>query len=292
MNNDERDGKLAAAKAVGPKMTRRTFMKTGLAAAAVPAAAAAGGGGSSLKGKRLAMVIDLQRCTGCGACMVSCKSENNVQAGAAWSGRMTKTEGTFPNVRYEYVPTLCNQCENAPCVRACPTRAMVKGDGGITEHWPTKCIGCGTCAVACPYQEIWRNPPAPHRFWRDRAAVLPNCTASPEELSKHVGANVIPHYNPDKERSAPGAGLRYKGIVEKCNFCDHRVREGELPFCVESCPANARIFGDLNDPDSAASRLLKRYRAWRRKEHLGTEPRVYYIRDFNRGRFPATKGGV
>ncbi|MHC4985792.1 MAG: 4Fe-4S dicluster domain-containing protein, partial [Planctomycetota bacterium] len=121
---------------------------------------------------------------------------------------------------------------------------------------------------------------------------IPGCTSAPADITEKVNGNVIPYYNPDKERSAKGAGLRYKGIVEKCTFCDHLVRAGKLPFCVTSCPANARVFGDLNDPDSAVSKLLGKYRPWRLEEHLGTEPKVFYVRDFNPGNYATTKGGL
>ncbi|MHC4563094.1 MAG: 4Fe-4S dicluster domain-containing protein [Planctomycetota bacterium] len=274
-------------------LSRRDFLKRGGAAAAalsVAGSVASAGEGKSLDGARLAMVIDLQRCTGCGGCIFSCKSENNVQAGVAFSSKTTRTVGKFPNVRYEYIPTLCNQCEDAPCVLACPTKAMHKGAGDITMHTPEKCIGCKTCAAMCPYDIPFPNRKNTHRFWRGKKATLPGCTSAPAEVTEKVKGDLIPYYNPDKEKSAKGAGLRYKGIVEKCTFCDHRVVAGKLPFCVESCPANARIFGDLNDPNSAVSKLLNRYRPWRLKEHLGTEPKVFYIREFNPGVYPTTKG--
>ncbi len=278
-------------------LSRRQFLRNTSAGAlaltvGASAASAAAGSASSLKGKKLAMVIDLQRCTGCGGCVISCKSENNIQSGVTFAKRQSRTVGKFPNVRYEFIPTLCNQCENAPCVRACPTKAMHKGDGDITMHTPEKCIGCGTCVATCPYDIPSRNKRETHRFWRGRMATIPHCTSAPADVADEVGGETIPHYNPDKELSAKGAGLRYKGIVEKCTFCDHRAEAGKLPFCVDSCPANARIFGDLNDPDSAVSKLLGKYRPWRLKEHLGTEPKVFYVRAFNPGNYPTTKGWV
>lgn len=279
----------------GDTLSRRDFLKRGGVAAAVlsvagPVASTRDGG--PLEGARLAMVIDLQRCTGCGGCVLSCNSENNVQAGVTFSKRETRTVGKFPNVRFEYIPTLCNHCENAPCVKACPTKAMHKGMGGITMHTPEKCIGCKTCVAMCPYDIPFPNRKKTHRFWRGKKATIPGCTSAPAEVTEQVNGDLIPNYNPDKEKSAPGAGLRYKGIVEKCTFCDHRVVAGKLPFCVLSCPADARIFGDLNDPDSEVSKLLGRYRPWRLKEHLGTEPKVFYIREFNPGTYPTTKGSL
>ena len=272
-------------------LSRRSFLKAGSAGAGLLAVApVALAGKDASKGKRMAMVIDLQRCTGCGGCILTCKNENNVQLGVAWSNKINRTVGTFPNVRYEYIPTLCNHCANAPCVKSCPTGAMHKGYGDITKHTPRKCIGCKTCKAVCPYDVIHSNVETPHRFWKDGHALMDGATASGQDVAKQVGANVIPYYNPAKEEMGKGAGLRYKGIAEKCTFCDHRVEKGKLPYCVEGCPANARIFGDLNDPNSDVSKLLSAYRPWRLKEELGTEPKVFYIRDFNAGTNRAGKG--
>lgn len=121
---------------------------------------------------------------------------------------------------------------------------------------------------------------------------MKDCTSSSKEVNTKVKGNVIPYYNDAREKSTPGSGLRYKGIVEKCTLCDHRVKKGLLPHCVNSCPANARVMGDLNDPNSAASKLLAKYRHWRLKEHLGTEPKVFYVRSFNPGASISTKGSV
>lgn len=274
------------------KVSRRNLLKAGGAGVAILAGAQTASAKGHSKCKRLAMVIDLQRCTGCGGCVISCKSENNVQRGNAWAGRKTKTVGKFPNVRFEFIPTLCNQCEKAPCVKGCPTGAMHKGYGDITMHTPEKCIGCKTCMAMCPYSVISRHYNDPHSHWRSDNALIKDCTSSPKEVNEKVKGNVIPYYNEDREKSIPGSGLRYKGIVEKCTLCDHRVKKGLLPHCVLSCPANARVMGDLNDPDSAASKLLAKYRPWRLKEHLGTEPKVFYIREFNPGASKSTKGSV
>ncbi len=274
------------------KVSRRDFLKAGGASVAVLAGTQTAFAKDHSKGKRLAMVIDLQHCTGCGGCAISCKSENNVQRGIFWAKVKTTTVGKFPNVGFKSLPTLCNHCENAPCVRGCPTGAMHKGYGNITMHAPEKCIGCQTCMAMCPYDVISRHYDDPHPHWRSEDALIKGCTSSPEEVAEKVGANVIPYYNDDREKNTPGSGLRYKGIVEKCTLCDHRVKKGLLPHCVLSCPCNARIMGDLNDPDSHVSKLLVKYRPWRLKEHLGTEPKVFYVREFNPGASISTKGTV
>ncbi len=282
--------------ASGGGISRRDLLKLGGVASAVALvpvdAALADGKHSSLKGKKLAMVIDLQRCTGCGGCIISCISENNIQAGVTWAKKESKTLGKFPNVRLEFIPTLCNHCHEAPCVRGCPTGAMHKCDGDTTAHDPNICIGCKTCKAMCPYDVISINSTETHRYWRDNKSAIAGCTSSGQQVVDKVGGDVIPYYNKDKEKTFTGAALRYKGIPEKCTFCDHRTVDGLLPFCVVSCPANARIFGDLNDPKSEVSMLVGKYDAMRLKEHLGTEPKIYYIRSFNPGNYPSTKGSV
>jgi molybdopterin-containing oxidoreductase family iron-sulfur binding subunit len=277
-------------------ISRRDFLKIGGVGVAVAMVPAVIGGVAQaqgkLSGKRLAMVIDLQRCVGCGACIIACKNENNVQENVAWASRISRTMGKFPNVRYEYIPTLCNHCANAPCVKGCPTTAMHKGDGDITMHDPAKCIGCRYCIIHCPYGVIHFNEQETHRFWRDGKPLIKSTTPSAVELTQQVGGTVIPYYNPDRELSHPGTGLRRKGIVEKCTLCDHRIKKGELPYCVEACPANARIFGDLNDPNSEVNQILGKFRSWRLKEDLGTEPKIFYVRSFNPGSHVSTKGSI
>jgi molybdopterin-containing oxidoreductase family iron-sulfur binding subunit len=278
------------------RVNRRDFIKvSGLGLAATIAPGLIGGlaqASSPLDGKKLGMVIDLQRCTGCGSCIIACKNENNVQGDVFWASHISKTTGKFPNVRYEYIPTLCNHCEKAPCVKGCPTGAMHKTAGDITMHDPDKCIGCRYCIVNCPYGVIHFNGEKTHEFWRNDEPLIAGITTSAVEVTQQVGGTVIPYYNPERELSHKGTGLRYKGVVEKCTLCEHRVTRGELPYCVEACPANARIFGDLNDPNSEVSYILGKFRAWRLKEDRGTEPKVFYVRSFASGSHAKSKGSV
>jgi molybdopterin-containing oxidoreductase family iron-sulfur binding subunit len=278
---------------------RRNFLKTsGIGVAATAAAVVTAQATKtktskdSLDGKSIAMVIDLQRCTGCGACVIGCKIENNVQEGVVWAKNVSRTTGKYPNVGFEVVPTLCNHCEKAPCVKICPTKAMHKGDGDITMHNAKKCIGCKSCIAGCPYDVIRYNKKKVHEFWSDNKILIKGCTSSAKNVVSKTGGTKIPYYNAAKEGTCGGAGVRYKGIVEKCTLCDHRVKVGKLPRCVELCPANARIIGDLNDSASDVNKIISKYRPTRLKEQLGTRPKVFYVRDFNPGNYKATKGKV
>ncbi|MDR5672490.1 4Fe-4S dicluster domain-containing protein [Halalkaliarchaeum sp. AArc-GB] len=241
----------------------------------------------------LGMVIDLQRCSGCQACNIACKNENNVQEGFAWSDRITVTDGEFPDTSYEFIPTLCNHCEDAPCIDVCPVAgdALYKGPGGITMQNRDECIGCQQCVGACPYNKIEFSQGEQYDFWRGDERVMAG-TATPREVTEQVGDYVPPYQNPSRDSleghyadRADADGAMDSGVAEKCEFCVSRVTQGELPACVEACPCDARIFGDLNDPDSSVSHVLEEHDGrfvdeWY-GEDFGTEPKVQYIREFD-----------
>jgi Fe-S-cluster-containing dehydrogenase component len=253
------------------------------------------------------MVIDLQKCVGCGACAIACKTENNTQDRADgqtfnWADFIMTTEGRYPDVKFTPRPVLCNHCTDAPCVKACPVtpKAMFKTPDGITMHNDERCIGCQNCQRACPYSttDVDKDKAAysvlsfnahggtVHPFYKDGKSVIPGCTSSGAEISKKTG-DTPPHrtlYNHPEYES-----VRRSGISEKCIFCEHRVKKGELPWCVMACPAKARIFGDQDDPKSEISQALKKHKAVQLKNNKGellkpgekgTRPNVYYIRSF------------
>ena len=221
---------------------------------------------------RWGMVIDLDKCTGCQACVVACKVENNVpvvNAEEAAKGRemlwirvMPTVEGEYPRIKMRFMPVLCQHCDHPPSTKVCPVGATYKNPEGIVAQIYPRCIGCRYCMNACPYTIKYFNWFRPQR----------------EEIQQN-------YLNPE-------VSVRPKGVVEKCTFCHHRLikareqaavekrslREGDFtPACVESCPARAMYFGDLDDPTSTVSKLSKSSRAFRLLEELGTEPKVIYL---------------
>ncbi|MGA1863266.1 4Fe-4S dicluster domain-containing protein [Deferribacter thermophilus] len=245
-----------------------------------------------------AMVIDLKKCVGCGACAIACKTENNTQErkngqSFNWADFLIKIEGNFPNVKYTQYPVLCNHCSKAACVAACPVepKAMFKTEDGITMHNDERCIGCRSCQDACPYSVFNLDEEKDAQYsvisfnddtekvferYHSNERVLSGA-ASGAEIANKTGA--IPPYKTEYKHPDYEA-VRRPGVVEKCIFCDHRVKNGEKPYCVVSCPSGARVFGDLHDKNSEVSKLLKKHKAYRLKEEAGTEPNVYYINSF------------
>jgi Fe-S-cluster-containing dehydrogenase component len=243
-----------------------------------------------------AMVIDLQKCVGCGACALACKTENNTAGrnfGQAhnWADFQNETSGKFPNTKYTARPVLCNHCSNAPCVKACPVtpKAMYKTKDGITMHNDERCIGCRACQQACPYSKMevkggetsvisYNEDGKPYEpFYDDKSEMIPGCTTSPAELAGKT--DNPPHRtkydHPDYQ------DVRRNNITEKCIFCEHRVKNGLLPNCVVACPAKARTFGDIQDKNSEVAQLIKKYKGTVLKPEKGTKPNVYYIRSFS-----------
>ena len=244
-----------------------------------------------------AMVIDLQKCVGCGACALACKTENNTalrRNGQThnFADYQHETIGQFPHTKYMTRPVLCNHCSKAPCVEACPVepKAMFKTPDGITMHDDARCIGCRACQEACPYskEEVKIGETSvisytgaegePYEtFYMDKTELIKDGTTSGAEIAAKAGDNP-PHRTRYTHPSYED--VRRSNITEKCLFCDHRLKNGELPYCVVSCPAGARIFGDRNDPNSDVAKLMAKHKSTVLKPEEGTEPNVFYIRDY------------
>lgn len=197
------------------------------------------------------MGIEIDKCIGCSRCVVACKVENSVPPEPfffnTWLERYTiakdgearvesinarnRKAGEAPPedsevLRSFFVPKLCNQCQNPPCVQVCPVGATFSTKDGVVLVDVNRCIGCGYCIQACPYGARYLHPES--------------------------------------------------RIAQKCFFCYHRVVQGLLPACVEVCPTQARIFGDLRSKASRLVRFTRMNKIHVLKPSLNTEPKVYY----------------
>jgi molybdopterin-containing oxidoreductase family iron-sulfur binding subunit len=212
--------------------------------------------------KRLAMIINMEKCRteeNCKDCIAACHQVHNVPEikeknhEIKWIWKET-FEHAFPAQNHQYISdkvknssslVLCNHCDNPPCVGVCPTQATFRRDtDGIVMMDFHRCIGCRYCMVACPYGARSFN-------WKD---------AKP--------------YTKEINTKFP---VRSRGVVEKCNLCAERIAKNQIPACAEACKAKAIIFGDLNDPKSEVRKILAENDTIRRKPHLHTLPNVYYI---------------
>ena len=209
--------------------------------------------------QKWAMVIDVKACVGCRKCVYACVKENNIgrNSGFTYIQVLEMEPGSVDletsNAHYEeggrpdkwYLPVQCMHCAKPTCVYGCPVQATWKEPDGIVLIDYNKCIACRNCIVTCPYA-------ARHFNW-----------VEPEVPEAEINPKV-----PLEEKA---------GVVEKCTFCVQRTRNGGTTACTEACPVGARKFGDLNDPNSDVSVLIRTRRAWRLKEELGSGPMIWYV---------------
>jgi molybdopterin-containing oxidoreductase family iron-sulfur binding subunit len=181
---------------------------------------------------------------------MACKAENMTSAGVWWNKVTPKEEGTYPTATLTFLPAACMHCDNPACVAVCPVGATHRRADGIVVQDKDKCIGCQRCIGACPY--------GARTYLEAYTSYYPDYGATPQERF--------------------GAAFHKAGTVEKCTLCSHLVDAGEQPACVQACPASARVFGDLDEPDSAVAKIIAARKGTQLKAEMGTRPKVYYLR--------------
>ncbi len=237
--------------------------------------------------RKWGMVVDIDRCTGCQACVIACQAENNQlmttediaqqKRAMLWLRIERYWEGEYPNVKARFIPVLCQHCENAPCEPVCPVYATYHNNEGLNVQVYNRCVGTRYCANNCPYHARVFN------YW-ERSTASPHLELVP--AAQRPAEPMNEYLNPD-------VTVRSKGIMEKCTFCLQRIRrvtrtakdegrsirDGEVqPACVQACPTSALVFGDLNQPNSRVAQMSKDSRAYHLLDDLGTKPAVTYLK--------------
>lgn len=209
---------------------------------------------------RWVMVADLERCVGCQTCTAACRHANATSPAVQWRRVLDIEVGDYPHVSRTFVPVGCQHCADPPCMHVCPSTATRRRPDGIVTIDYDICIGCAYCDVACPYQA---------RFKIDAPQFAYGNSATESELAREQPERI--------------------GVAQKCTFCSDRIDFGlanglipgqdprATPACVNACIADALHFGDLDDPNSNVSRLLREQHSFRMHEELGTEPGFYYV---------------
>jgi len=201
---------------------------------------------------RWGFVIDLKVCVGCHACTAACKATNGTPPDVFFARVHESEVGEYPNARREFLPVLCNHCEEPPCVEVCPTGASYQREDGIVAVKADICIGCRSCATACPYE---------HRHY-----------VQPGILEQGYFDGALTKYEEVKYKRWT------EGTVIKCDFCMDRVDQGLQPACVATCPPEARHFGDLTNPHSNVNNLLRERESFTLLPEAGTKPCVHYLK--------------
>jgi molybdopterin-containing oxidoreductase family iron-sulfur binding subunit len=226
------------------------------------------------RGYRWGMAIDLTSCIGCGACSLACQAENNIPVVGRDNVRISREmhwiridryySGDADNPEVLFQPMLCQHCENAPCETVCPVLATVHDDEGTSNQVYNRCVGTRYCQNNCPYK-VRRFNFFDH--WKKY------------ETTQNLA------WNPD-------VTVRTRGIMEKCSFCIQRIQEGKghakdqgkrvedgaiQTACMQTCPTDAIVFGNLNDPNSRVAKLSRAPQAFRALEVLNTKPSIAYL---------------
>lgn len=219
------------------------------------------------------MIIDLDRCNGCGACVIGCQAENNVatvgedevgkKRNMHWLRIERYIEGEYPHVKVRFLPMMCQHCAQAPCESVCPVYATYHNPEGLNVQVYNRCIGTRFCGNNCPYSVRYFN-------WFD--------SSFPEPVNNQL--------NPD-------VSVRERGVMEKCSLCMQRIRRGKdtakdegrevqdgdiQPACAQTCPTGAITFGNINDHESKVYKMAHSGRAISLFEEKGTHPAVKYLK--------------
>ncbi len=213
---------------------------------------------------RWGMVVNLSKCVRCYACIAACRIEHFLPMGVSWP-RLVALETGIERPTVSNYSVRCNHCKNAPCVSVCPTGATFQRNDGIIMIDQNKCVGCRYCVIACPYQ--------------NRTFV-----------SKDKDRGFFPgRIQTDFEKAGKKRYPHQVGTTEKCNFCVERIDEGTkqgltpgkdrdaTPACVNTCPARALTFGNLDDPDSEISKLIRENEGFQLHPEYDTDPSIYFI---------------
>lgn len=219
------------------------------------------------------MVVDVDKCSGCQACVIACMAENNIpinlerdfneRRSISWIRVERYWEGEYPDVKARFLPVLCQHCGNAPCEPVCPVFATFHNNEGMNVQVYNRCVGTRYCANNCPYHA---------RFFNYRRPTWP------ETYNNYL--------NPD-------VTVRDRGVMEKCTFCVQRINaatriakrtgnddaiEALQPACAQACPTDALVFGNLNNSNSQVSQLFDDERSYVLQESIGTQPNIRYLK--------------
>lgn len=216
------------------------------------------------------MVIDLRTCVGCNGCTIACVAEHKLPPGVVYRPVLEEEIGSYPNVTRRFVPRPCMQCENPPCTEVCPVTATFTNEHGVVAVDYEQCIGCRACIAACPYGARTFD----FGYSYSAGTAPQGATFGAQQAAGYEHATTFEYGQARERRSLHDSPV---GNARKCNFCEHRILNGQLPACVTTCIGRATYFGDSNDPQSLVSELIAKPNVMRLKEELGTEPRVYYM---------------